>query len=159
MVGPLGIVYRRLMIKGVPATSGPHNRVALSLNGAVYVDASGELQVDVRLDMEGETVWLTQVQLADLFSVDVRTVNEHLANIYRAGELEREATIRKFRMVRQEGQRQVERDISHYNLDAVISVGYRVNSKTATAFRQWATRALKARLIDEHRRRQGVQSR
>jgi prophage maintenance system killer protein len=119
---------------------------------ALFLAQSGELQLDVRVD--SETVWLTQVQLAELFGIKVPAINEHLGNIYGTGELEREATIRKFRIVRQEGRRQVERDIAHYNLDAVISVGYRVNSKTATAFRQWATRTLRERLISAHRQRQ-----
>jgi hypothetical protein len=101
---------------------------------AVYMAASGELQIDVRID--SETVWLTQAQLAELFGVDVRTVNEHLINIYAVGELQRGVTIRNFRIVRQEGRRTVERNIGHYSLDAIISVGYGVNSKTATAFRQ-----------------------
>ncbi len=81
-------------------------------------------QVEVRL--EGETVWLTQKQMAELFEKDVRTINEHLGNVFEEGELERGGTIRKFRIVRQEGGRQVHREIEHYNLDAIISVGYRV---------------------------------
>jgi prophage maintenance system killer protein len=123
----------------------------------VYVAAGGELELDVRIDTE--TVWLTQAQLAELFDVDVRTVNEHLVNIYGAGELEQDATIRNFRIVRQEGRRTVERSISHYSLDAVISVGYRVNSKTATAFRKWATRVIRERLVTAHRERQLAQGR
>ena len=101
-------------------------------------------QVEVRL--EGETVWLSQAQMAELFDKDVRTVNEHIQNVYQEGELEQEATIRKFRIVRQEGQRQVQRDIAHYNLDVIISVGYRVKSQQGTRFRQWATAVLKAHL-------------
>ncbi|MFA7670522.1 MAG: virulence protein RhuM/Fic/DOC family protein [Burkholderiaceae bacterium] len=101
-------------------------------------------QVEVRL--EGETVWLSQAQMAELFDKDVRTVNEHIQNVYQEGELEQEATIRKFRIVRQEGQRQVQRDIAHYNLDVIISVGYRVKSQQGTRFRQWATGVLKAHL-------------
>jgi hypothetical protein len=79
---------------------------------ALFLAQSGELQLDVRVD--SETVWLTQVQLAELFGIKVPAINEHLGNIYGTGELEREATIRKFRIVRQEGRRQVERDIAHY---------------------------------------------
>ncbi|NLC34921.1 MAG: virulence protein RhuM/Fic/DOC family protein [Alcaligenaceae bacterium] len=101
-------------------------------------------QVEVRL--EGETVWLSQAQMAELFDKDVRTVNEHIQNVYQEGELEQEATIRKFRIVRQEGQRQVQRDIAHYNLDVIISVGYRVKSQQGTRFRQWATTALREHL-------------
>ncbi|HEU0198367.1 MAG TPA: RhuM family protein [Nevskiaceae bacterium] len=110
--------------------------------------------VEVRL--EGETVWLTQRQMAELFDKDVRTINEHVGNVYAEGELEREPTIRKFRIVRQEGSRQVQRDVEHYNLDAIISVGYRVKSQRGVRFRQWATRVLREHLtqgysLNEHR--------
>lgn len=99
-----------------------------------------DLVVDVRLDTEESTVWLTQRQMADLFGKDVRTVNEHLQNVFLEGELERDATVRDFRMVRQDGRREVTRSIEHYNLDVIISVGYRVKSQQGTRFRQWATR-------------------
>lgn len=92
---------------------------------------------------EGETFWLTQKDMAELFGVDVRTVSEHLKNIYDSGELVEEATIRKIRIVRQEGARKVRREVVFYNLDAIIAVGYRVNSKRATKFRQWATGVLR----------------
>lgn len=81
------------------------------------------------------------------FAKDVRTVSEHIGNVYAEGELEREATIRKFRIVRQEGIRQVRREIDHYNLDVIISVGYRVKSQSGVQFRQWATRVLKEHLV------------
>ena len=100
--------------------------------------------MEVRL--ESETVWLSQSQMAELFGKDLRTVNEHIQNVYLESELEQEATIRKFRIVRQEGQRQVQRDIVHYNLDVIISVGYRVRSQQGTRFRQWATRTLREHL-------------
>jgi hypothetical protein len=90
-----------------------------------------------------ESVWLAQKMIAQLFGVDVRTINEHLSNIYAEGELKREATIRKFRIVQAEGGRQVNRQVDFYNLDAILSVGYRVNSKRATQFRQWATAVLR----------------
>lgn len=93
--------------------------------------------------MERETVWATQAQIATAFGVDVRTINEHLKNIYKTKELSESATIRKFRIVQKEGKREVEREINHYNLDMILSVGYRVNSKTATQFRQWATKTLR----------------
>lgn len=89
-----------------------------------------------------ETIWLTQKLMSSLFGVDVRTVNEHLKNVYETGELSEQATIREFRIVRQEGSREVSRNVLHYNLDAIISVGYRVNSVRATQFRQWATGVL-----------------
>jgi prophage maintenance system killer protein len=125
---------------------------AVSGDQAVYIVPGDEgTRIDVRI--ASETVWLTQLQIADLFGVSVPTINEHFGNIYGEGELERGATIRNFRIVRQEGGRTVRRGIDHYSLDAVISVGYRVNSKTATAFRQWATQVLKAHLLDEHKKR------
>lgn len=111
-------------------------------------------RVEVRL--EGETIWLTQKQMAELFDKDVRTINEHIGNVFAEGELERDATIRNFRIVRQEGKRQVGREIEHYNLDVVISVGYRVKSQRGVRFRQWATRVLREHLtqgysLNEHR--------
>jgi prophage maintenance system killer protein len=117
----------------------------------------GHVRVDVRVDPE--TVWLTQKQLGELFEVDLRTVNEHLINIYQAGELEEGATIRNFRIVRKEGARQVTRNLKHYNLDAILSVGYRVNSKRGTHFRKWATSILRERLIGTYRQTQLEQGR
>lgn len=111
----------------------------------IFTSVDGQAQLVVAL--EQDTVWLSQAQMAELFDKDVRTINEHLGNVFAEGELEREPTIRKFRIVRQEGKRQVQRDIEHYNLDAIISVGYRVSSKRATQFRQWATGVLKEHLV------------
>lgn len=119
-----------------------HNPPDTSL--AVFT-ADGGFSVDVRLD--AETVWLTQKQLSNLFDVDVRTVNEHLNNIFDQNELDRGPTIRKFQIVRTEGKRRVSRDVQHYNLDAILSVGYRVNSKRGTQFRIWATGVLRDNLI------------
>lgn len=112
---------------------------------AIYQTDDGSIATEVRL--EGETVWLSQKQMAELFDKDVRTINEHVINAFEEGELAREATIRNFRIVRQEGQRQVEREIEHYNLDMIISVGYRVKSKQGTQFRQWATQRLREYLV------------
>lgn len=112
----------------------------------IYATADGQTQIDVRF--EQDTIWLSQAQMAELFGKDVRTVNEHVGNIYNEEELaQSEATIRKFRIVRQEGNRQVKREIDHFNLDMVISVGYRVNSKKGTQFRIWATQRLKEYLV------------
>lgn len=116
----------------------PEPRSALVL----YQTEDGRTRIECRF--EGETLWLTQALLAELFQKDVRTINEHLVNIYEEGELDRAATIRKFRMVRTEGQRQVAREIEHYSLPVVLAVGYRVRSPRGTQFRQWAT----ARLTD-----------
>ena len=103
--------------------------------------------IAVQLDSEDETFWLNQKQMAELFGRDVRTISEHLKNIYKEEELKEDSTIRKFRIVRTEGTRDVEREIDHYNLDAIISLGYRVSSKKGTQFRQWATARLKEHLV------------
>lgn len=105
----------------------------------IYSDTTG-VRVDLRY--EGEALWMSQAQMADLFGIDVRTISEHLQNVYREGELDEGATIRNFRIVRTEGERSVAREIIHYNLDAVISVGYRVSSAKGTLFRKWATGVL-----------------
>ena len=97
----------------------------------------------IEVRYEDETLWLTQKMMSSLFDVTVPTINEHLKNIYESGELDQDSTIRKSRIVQIEGTRQVSRETDHYNLDAVISVGYRVNSIRATQFRRWATQVLK----------------
>lgn len=97
----------------------------------------------IEVRYEDETLWLTQKMMSSLFDVTVPTINEHLKNIYESGELDQDSTIRKFRIVQTEGTRQISRETDHYNLDAVISVGYRVNSIRATQFRRWATQVLK----------------
>ncbi len=111
----------------------------------IFTSADGKAQLEVAL--EQETVWLSQAQMAELFGKDVRTVNEHIGNVFEEGELEKEGTIRKFRMVRQEGKREVRREIDHYNLDVTISVGYRVKSQRGVQFRKWATQVLKDHLV------------
>lgn len=98
--------------------------------------------MQVQLRYEGDGLWMSQAQMAELFGVDVRTVNEHVLNVYRDGELDEAATNRKFRIVRMEGAREVAREVNHYNLDMVISVGYRVSSTQGTMFRRWATAKL-----------------
>jgi hypothetical protein len=107
----------------------------------IYQTKSGALEL--RGDVEKETIWATQAQVAQAFDVDVRTVNEHIKNIYKTEELPEKGTIRKFRIVQIEGKRQIEREVNHYNLDMILSIGYRVNSKKATTFRQWATKTLR----------------
>lgn len=111
----------------------------------LYQTQDGKTRIDVRL--QDETVWLTQKLMAELFQKDVRTINEHIVNIYDEGELLPEATIRKFRIVQNEGNRRVERDTAHYNLDVIISVGYRVKSHRGTQFRIWATQSLREYII------------
>ena len=111
----------------------------------IYQSADGSIATEVRL--EGETVWLSQKQMAELFGKNVMTINEHIANVFLERELEPSATIRKFLIVQQEGNREVKRKIEHYNLDIIISVGYRVKSKQGTQFRIWANRVLKDYLV------------
>jgi hypothetical protein len=111
----------------------------------IYQNNEGNIKIDVRL--EDETVWLTQEQTAMLFGKGRSTITEHIGNVYEEGELEPYRTCRKFRQVRQEGQRTVEREIEHYNLDVIISVGYRVKSLQGTQFRIWATQRLKEYIV------------
>ncbi len=105
---------------------------------------------NVRLEMavESETIWLNQKQMGELFDKSTKTINEHIKNIFKEGELERDSTVRKFRIVQTEGKREVEREIDFYNLDVIISVGYRVKSKRGTQFRIWATKVLKEYLLN-----------
>lgn len=111
----------------------------------IYQNQEGNIKIDVRL--KEETVWLTQDQMATLFGKARNTITEHIQNVYEEGELEQNRTSRKFRQVRTEGKRAVEREIDHYNLDVIISVGYRVKSVQGTQFRIWATQRLKEYII------------
>lgn len=127
----------------------------------LYQSEDGQTKVEVR--MEGETVWLTLNQLVELFQKAKSTISEHIRNIFEEGELpENEATVRKFRTVQSEGAREVERDLEFYNLDVIISVGYRVKSHRGTQFRIWATQRLREYLIkgftldDERLKRAGA---
>jgi len=113
----------------------------------IEIYQSDDKQTIVQVKFEQETIWLTQKQMAELFGKDVRTINEHIKTIYKTGELIENRTIRNFRIVQQEGKRQVSREIEHYNLDMIISVGYRVNSVRGTQFRIWATQRLKDYLV------------
>ena len=118
-----------------------NNEIANRGEVLLYSDESGKEYISVVF--KDETFWLTQKAMAELFNVNVPAVSKHLQNIYEEGELERDSTISKMETVQQEGERQVRRTVDHYNLDAIIAVGYRVNSKKATRFRQWATRTLR----------------
>ena len=113
----------------------------------IYQPVEGQAGIDVRV--ESETVWLSQRQMAALFETSRTNIVEHLGHIYAEGELEKEATCRDFRQVRQEGKRQVNRLVTHYNLDAIISVGYRVNSIMITQFRIWAAKLLRKCLVQK----------
>jgi len=108
---------------------------------------TNESDVKVEIFMHNESVWLPQKRIAELFGVDISTINEHLKNIYKSHELEKESTIGKFPIVQTEGKREVKREVNVYNLDAILSVGYRVNSSQATQFRIWATKILKEYII------------
>lgn len=112
----------------------------------IVIYDTADQAVEVRLDAARDTVWLTQEQMTAIFDVQKAAISKHLKNIYQDGELEREGTVSKMETVRAEGKRQVVRQIEHYNLDAIISVGYRVNSRRAVSFRQWATRILREHL-------------
>jgi hypothetical protein len=123
-----------------------------------YVSNSGTVNVQVVL--EDESVWASQNTIAEIFNVAKSTISEHLSNIFQEGELDKKTTVRKFRTVQNEGNREVSREIEFYNLDAIISVGYRINSAQATQFRKWANSVLKEYLIkgfalDDDRLKQG----
>ncbi len=126
----------------------------------LYTSNSGDVKVNVFL--EDETIWLTQKTMGELFEVESHTINYHLKEVYKSQELEEKATTRKIRVVRKEGNRKINRKLDFYNLDAIISVGYRVNSKQATQFRIWATNTLKEFIVkgfvlDDERLKQGNQ--
>jgi prophage maintenance system killer protein len=112
----------------------------------IYKTKSGETKVDVRF--ENETVWLTQSGLAELFETTKNNISIHIKNIFEEGELMKEATVKDFLTVQKEGGREVSREIEHYNLDLIISVGYRIKSSIATSFRQWANTVLKSYITD-----------
>ena len=127
-------------------------------NFVLYTTPNGDVNLDILL--QDENLWLTQKGISDLFGVSKSTVSHHLSNIYSDGELDKLATVRKFRTVQKEGNRAVQRELEYYNLDAIISVGYRANSTKATQFRIWATNTLKEFIIkgfvlDDERLKQG----
>lgn len=111
----------------------------------LYVSPNGDVKVEAFL--HDENIWLTQNKIADLFGVAKSTISEHISNIFESKELEKEATVRNFRTVQIEGNREVERDLEFYDLDVILSVGYRVNSNQATQFRIWASKILKEYII------------
>ena len=112
---------------------------------ALYRSSDGTVKVEVLY--QAENFWMPQKAIAELFGVQVPAISKHLTNIYESGELQREATVSNLEIVRKEGTRQVKRSVEHYNLDAIIAIGYRVNSYQATQFRIWATETLKGYLI------------
>ncbi len=125
----------------------------------VFTNQTKTSTIEVRY--EDESIWLSQKLMAELFNVEVNTINYHLKEIYKSSEIQERGTIRNFRIVQQEGKRQVNRDVDFYNLDAIISVGYRVNSIRATQFRQWSTQvlreyAIKGYVLDKKRMENGA---
>ena len=117
------------------------------MKNEIVVFSDDGLSIEVQVSPDQETVWLTQKQMGDLFGVGVPAINKHLSNIYEEGELTETATISKMEIVQKEGNRSVKREVDFYNLDAIISVGYRVNSKRGIAFRRWASGILKDYLL------------
>ena len=129
-------------------------------NIILYTSNNGDVSIQVRY--EDGTFWLSQKRMAELFGVNVRTINEHLKNLYETSELQEDRTIRKIRIVQKEGKREVEREVTFYHLDAIIAVGYKVNSVEAVQFRKWATKTLnefitKGYVLDKDRLKQGTQ--
>ena len=127
-------------------------------NFLIYSTPDKDIKVNAII--KNDTIWLTQKSMAELFGVQIPAINKHLKNIYEEGELEEKATISKMEIVQLEGDRQITRQVDFYNLDAIISVGYRVNSVKATHFRIWATKILKEYIqkgfvLDDNRLKQG----
>ena len=116
------------------------------MNNHIAMYKSGEIELDISI--QEETIWLTQKQIVELFGSSKANISEHIKAIFDSNELDRGTTVRKFRTVQNEGGREVTRNLEHYNLDVVVSVGYRVNSVKATQFRQWATSVLKQYIRD-----------
>jgi hypothetical protein len=108
-----------------------------------FVAATGDVPQSIEMRYEDENIWLTQKMLAELYNVDVRTINEHIQKIYIDSELQKNATIRNFRIVQNEGSRQVSREVKHYNLQMIIAIGFKVNSERAVQFRKWVNKIAK----------------
>jgi len=115
--------------------------------GEIVIYQTPDKKIKIDVSLENETIWLTQKQIALLFGTEVPAINKHIANIHKSGELNKNSTVSKMEIVRREGKRSVKRNIETYNLDLIISIGYRVNSKRATQFRIWATKTLKDYLV------------
>ena len=123
----------------------------------VFNSSQSDNEFQIILDGDNETVWITEKQIVELFGKTRRTIGEHITNLYEEGELDKNSTWREFRQVQKEGQREVTRNVSQYNLDVIISVGYRVKSKTGIEFRKWATNKLKEHLIKGYTLNQSIQ--
>ena len=108
-----------------------------------YIASTGDSPESFEMRYEDENIWLTQKMMASLYDIDTRTISDHIQKIYEDGELSKEATIRNFRIVQMEGNRQVQRNIMHYNLQLIIAVGFKVNNDRAVRFRKWAGQIVK----------------
>ncbi len=124
------------------------NSINPEINSEIEIFQTRDGQASFEVNIFEETVWLNQKQMAELFDKDRKTITEHIGNIFKEGELEQSSTCRKFQLVQIEGNRKILRDVEYYNLDVIISVGYRVKSKRGIQFRQWATRVLKQYLLN-----------
>lgn len=125
-----------------------------------FVASTGDSAESIEMRYEDENIWLTQKMMAELYNVDVRTVNYHISKVFEDSELEKEATIRKFRIVQSEGRRQISREVNHYNLQMIIAVGFKVNNERAVQFRKWANTivkdyTIKGWVMDEERLKNG----
>jgi len=120
---------------------------SLDLKNEIILYRPNELAEHIEVRFDDETVWLNRLQIAELFGRDVKTIGKHINNVYSEGELTKDATVAKFATVQKEGNRDVKRSVEHYNLDVIISVGYRAKSKQGTQFRIWATKKLKDYLL------------
>jgi hypothetical protein len=136
-----------ISLTGEPTMSDHSNETPENKPPQIIIYETDDTIAKVSVRLDGETVWLTNLQLAQLFHCTKSTVSEHIKNIFDSGELIQSSTVRKFRTVQIEGSREVERELEYYNLDMIISLGYRINSKVATKFRQWATVRLREYII------------
>lgn len=127
-------------------------------NSQDLVFVNDETGRKIEVHVENDTIWLTQAQMGEIFSVGANTISQHLANIYEAEELDSSETMRRISVSRREGERTVKREMNHYNLDAILSVGYRVSSKRGTRFRKWATQVLRERIERDIKRRRQLEA-
>ena len=125
-----------------------------------FVASTGDSAESIEMRYEDENIWLTQKMMAELYNVDVRTINYHIGKVFEDSELEERSTIRKFRIVQSEGSRQISREVNHYNLQMIIAVGFKVNNERAVQFRKWANAivkdyTIKGWVMDEERLKNG----
>lgn len=140
------------------------NEIGIRSSAAEYltfVASTGDSAESIEMRYEDENIWLTQKMMAELYNVDVRTINYHIGKVFEDSELEEQATIRKFRIVQTEGPRQVQREVNHYNLQMIIAVGFKVNNERAAQFRKWANGivkdyTIKGWVMDDERLKRGT---